>query len=104
MTQKLASIVVTAALLAMGCSKAIPQTLLGDLVQKQQQERLAIGWIDGKKLEIIVFGEKPEMRDYPLLVSGLQSATLDPASGLIFGTAQDPTKNKLMAVENQQLL
>jgi WD40 repeat protein len=69
-------------------------------VQEQQQGRLAIGWIDGKKLEIIVFGQKPEMRDYPLGVSALQSATLDAASGLIFGTAQDPRNNELVAVES----
>jgi hypothetical protein len=50
-----------------GCSKsAPPKEVLDELTQKQHKEHVGIGWVDGQKLELIVFGAKPNVRDYTL--------------------------------------
>jgi hypothetical protein len=53
--------------LALGCNRSEPsKDLLDDLSQKQRNDQLAIGWVDGQKLELIMFGTKPELQDYVL--------------------------------------
>jgi hypothetical protein len=61
-----------------GCNKSVlPKEALGELIQKQQKEHLAIGWLDGQKLEIIIFGTKPDTRDYTLTAEEAQAISVE---------------------------
>jgi Tol biopolymer transport system component len=65
----LVSLVVVAA-----CSQNAPKELLENLVQQQQKNRLAIGWVDDQKLNVILFSlTKPEIRSYTLPGNGKRS-------------------------------
>jgi hypothetical protein len=62
----------------LGCNKsAPPKDVLAELVQKQHQEHMSIGWIDGQKLELLVFGTKPNLRDYTLSAEEAQRLTTE---------------------------
>jgi hypothetical protein len=53
--------------LAYSCSKpAPPKDMLDELMQKEHTDRLSIGWVDGQKLEVIVFGSKPDLRQFTI--------------------------------------
>jgi Tol biopolymer transport system component len=53
------------------CSQNAPKNLLENLVQQQRKNRLAIGWVDDQKLQVILFSlTKPEIRSYTLPSDG----------------------------------
>jgi hypothetical protein len=50
-----------------GCNRsAPPKSVLAELGQKQRGDHMSIGWVDGQKLELIVFGAKPSIKHYTL--------------------------------------
>jgi hypothetical protein len=64
---KLISLIALFAMFTIGCNKsALPKDLLDELSQKGHQDHLAIGWVDGQKLEVVAFAAKPQLRDYVL--------------------------------------
>ena len=89
----------------LACStKPLPSDLLNELIQKQQRERITIGWMDGSQLEIVIFGKNPTMRSYSVPGPRLFAATLDGDTGRIFGTLADPKQNQLIAVRDGNVL
>lgn len=62
------------------CSGKPSKELLENLMQQQEKNRLAIGWVDDQKLKVILFSlTKPEMRSYTLA---------DGAKKLLFPTGE----------------
>ena len=88
----------------LGCSGKMPGEMLTELMQSQQRDRIAIGWIDGWRLEFLIFGKKTVMRNYALAGPPLFAATLDRETGEIFGTLADPKQNQLVAVRDGTIL
>jgi hypothetical protein len=73
-TQCVKLVALVSVMAAAACSQSAPRNLLESLVQQQQKNRLAIGWVDHQKLEVILFSlTKPEIRSYTLPRSGKES-------------------------------
>jgi len=89
-TQCVKLVALVSVMAAAACSQSAPRNLLESLVQQQQKNRLAIGWVDHQKLEVILFSlTKPEIRSYTLPSSGKESlsqAESQSAPGKVDGT------------------
>ncbi|HZQ21903.1 MAG TPA: hypothetical protein VFA89_03810 [Terriglobales bacterium] len=67
MKKQIGFMALIAVMFTLGCSqKPAPRNLLDELAQKQQKDRVGIGWVYEHKLNLIMFGAKPEMREYSL--------------------------------------
>lgn len=65
MNLKIKLLIVMCLGLTSSCSKSAPsKDMLEELTNKERKEGLSIGWMDGQKLEIIVFGVNPGTKQF----------------------------------------
>lgn len=78
--------------------------LLPDLAQHQQDWHSAIGWVDARSLDFIVFGDKPAMHKHQLPGPALWAASVHGATGQVFGEVKLDGKRAFAAVEDGKVL
>jgi hypothetical protein len=88
----------------LGSAQPTATELLRGLVQSQQKEHSAIGWVHAGRLEFIVFSDKPTMQSSTLPGPTLWGASLHGASGQVFGEVKSDGKRRFAAVEGGKIL
>ena len=88
----------------LGSAQSTPRGLLLELVQQQQGNHSAIGWVDAGAIDFIAFGDKPMMHSYKLPGPALWAASLHGASGEVFGELKSDGKRTFAAVGDGKVL